>query len=196
MDFINGVPVFARIRFGNEYYWEECEQAKKVFEQFMQKAPVPIQKMSGGADLAKTTDGRWILIEFNFGTSSGTLTAEYYPFEFNQMVSELTGRPTALLQMLEADFQAGVEVQRHRIQCAKLEKPKWWKSNVNDISKLEYAKWFRDRHIQQFQQNPSPQSATLAIHDIQLLLEGIGTPGNRDFEQLLLSAKFYFQRHR
>lgn len=195
VDFIDGVPVFARIRFGNEYYWDECEQAKKVFEQFMQKAPLSIQKMSGGADLAKTTDGRWILIEFNFGTASGTLAAEYYPFEFNQMIMELTGKPTALIKMLESDFQSGLAAQRQRIMQAKLEKPKWWKTNINEISKLEYAKWFRDRHIKQFQKNPTAQNAAATIQNVESLLQGIGSDGNRDFEQLLISAKFYFQRH-
>lgn len=195
VDFIDGVPVFARIRFGNEYYWDECEQAKKVFEQFMLKAPLSIQKMSGGADLAKTTDGRWILIEFNFGTASGTLAAEYYPFEFNQMIMELTGKPTALITMLESDFHSGLAAQRQRILQAKLEKPKWWKTNINEISQLEYAKWFRDRYIKEFKNYPTAQNAVVTIQNIENLLQDLGSEGNRDFEQLLISAKFYFQRH-
>ncbi len=52
---------------------------------FFKTAPPEMRHLSGGADVARLADGRWVIIEFNFGASSVTMWPGYFPIESKEL---------------------------------------------------------------------------------------------------------------
>lgn len=195
VDFIQGQPVLSRMRFGFEYYPEELKMAEAVVASFMRKAPSSIQTLSGGADVALTRDGRWIIFEFNFGSASGTLRAGYYPFEANQIFSKMQGRDTWLIsEGLHISAKTSQE-QNQFLRSLKHEKPIWWKTSVDDISQVEWAKWLRDAYLERWLQSSNKsQTAEKVLADIRILLNDLGSVGNLDFQRMYESTEYFVKK--
>ena len=192
VDFIQGQPVSARMRFGFEYYPEEMEQAKKVIADFMRKAPDEFKHLSGGADVYRMRDGRWGVFEFNFGGASGTLWPGYYPFEANRIFSKIQAQDTGLIRFLKGLHVKPIQEQRAFILKQKNEKPIWWRLQIEDISQLEWAKELRDLRLDQWRRSKNKAATAEKLRaDLRELLEGLGTSGNLDFQRLLETAEYY-----
>lgn len=195
VDFMNGKAISSRMRFGLEHYPDEMKKAMAVVDDFFAKAPKEIQALSGGADVALTLDGRWIMFEFNFGGTSGTLYAEYYPFESNQIFSYLLGRPTPLLNKLSELSKLSAHEQNEFIKKQKHEKPVWWKFAISEISQLEWAKVLRDEYLKKWSQSANKASEVEELkNNLHELIFELGSHGNMDFKRLLETADDYIQR--
>jgi hypothetical protein len=195
VDFIYGKPISSRMRFGLEHYPKEMAKAKEVIEEFMAKAPAAIKTLSGGADVALTRDGRWVIFEFNFGGASGSWIAQYYPFESNAMISYLQKKPTWLLQQLDAIARLPIEQQHEFILSRKNEKPLWWRMSVEDISQLEWAKVLRDKMLDRWIRSKNKTAKLEELRtNLHGLLDNLGSNGNLDFQRLMESAEHFIQR--
>lgn len=197
VDFFQGQVVGVRIRYGNEFYLVEAQEARDVFNAFMKKAPLAIQTLSGGADVAKTRDGRWVIFEFNFGSSSGTLAPEYYPFEANAIFSSLQRKNTWFMDFALAVAAKSTAEQKDFIRSLENEKPVWWKNKIEYISQVEWARWLIEQRLKNWNASANKSDlAPLLLADIQDLTSDLGTHGNLDFRRLYESAKDFIRRER
>lgn len=195
VDFIYGQAVNARMRFGLEYYPEIQEAAMKALNEFMKKAPSQIKGLSGGADVALTKDGRFVIFEFNFGGASGTLSPEYYPFEANRIFSKLQNKKTWLLQELDRVHKLTIAEKRAFILSFKNEKPIWWKTGVQEISQIEWAKELRDLILNDWRAKGSLKATAPETYEhIKALLTDLGRDGNVDFLRLMEASSIYLQQ--
>ncbi|MNT04224.1 hypothetical protein D3C72_1387940 [compost metagenome] len=195
VDFISGKAIASRMRFGFEHYPREMAKAQEVLNEFLAKSPDAIKSLSGGADVALTRDGRWVIFEFNFGGNSGTWLAQYYPFESNKIFSYLQKKPTPLVQQLDSLTKLPIEQQREFILSRENEKPLWWKMKVEDISQLEWAKELRDHMLNKWMRSKNKAANAESLKaKIHALLDNLGTDGNLDFKRLAVSAEHFINR--
>jgi hypothetical protein len=198
VDFMFGEPVGVRMRYGYEYAPNESEMAMTVLREFLQKAPPEVRHLSGGADVGFLKNGKAIIFEFNFGGASGTLYPEYYPFEANQIFSYLKGSRTPLLDRAYAILEWPIEEQRDFVKSQRNEKPIWWKTNIADISQLEWARWLRDQHLERWRKSEdrSGESTEEVRENLRILLLDQGTSGNLDFRRLYEAADQFLRNPR
>ncbi len=194
VDFMDGEAVYSKLRFSHEYMPEEAEQAKRVIDEFFKKAPPEFRHLSGGADVARLPDGRFVIIEFNFGSSSGTLMPRLFPVDSNEFITALQGKSTPFIQKLEGVFASGIEGQRAYLKSLKREKELWFKESFEDLSVAEVGKWLRNRYLQEWAKSPSRESAEETIKKLQSVFDGLATPGNEDLDNLIRGAKYYIER--
>lgn len=189
---MDGEPVFGRLRFSNEYMPDDIKEAEKFTRDFFAKAPPEIRHLSAGVDIGKTTDGKWSILEFNFGSSDGTLNPDIFPIQSNELVSSLQGKPTTLVQKLQKVFESDFEAQKKYMASLKERKPLWWKKNIDDLSPYEVGHWLRDQYLAQWRKNPSRASAD----ELMKKLEELYAPDlhHQDFKDLLKGAGLFFQR--
>lgn len=193
VDFIDGESVHSRVRFGSEYLPDETKEAAEVLNQFFKKAPEPLRYMSGGADIAKLMDGSWVIIEFNFGSASGTLSPRYFPIDSNLLISNLQGHATPLIQYLENNFKNGLEAQLNSLNSLKNVRPLFWKANgLSDLSVSEEGKYYRDRYLQEWEKNPTRENAEIVMNEIRSLLADWNQ--QEDIQNLILGAEYYLNR--
>lgn len=189
VDFIDGEAVHARPRYTHEYLGREMREAQEVLNQFFARAPESLRRMAGGADLAKLEDGRWMFMEFNFGSNSGTLSPELFPIEANLWMSRLRGEPTLLVRELESARGAGVDGMRAYLSRLRQHRDIWQKRDISEMSRTEVAKYFRDRALDQWMARPTRESGEAAIADFRRVIEGLYEPGNRELELLALGME-------
>jgi hypothetical protein len=189
VDFIDGEAVHARPRYTHEYLGREIREAQEVLNQFFARAPESLRRMAGGADLAKLEDGRWMFMEFNFGSNSGTLAPELFPIEANLWLSRLRGEPTLLVRELELARGAGVDGMRAYLSRLRQHRDIWQKRDISEMSRTEVAKYFRDRALDQWMARPTRESGEAALTEFRRVIEGLYEPGNRELELLLLGMK-------
>lgn len=195
VDFMNGHAISSRMRFGLEHYPQEMQKAKDVVDEFFKNAPPEIKKLSGGADVALTADGKWILFEFNFGGASGTLYAEYYPFEANRIFSYLQGRPTPLIKQLTELHKQSPQMQNAFLMKLKNEKPIWWKPSTDEISQLEWAKELRDAYLNDWGRSANKVDSLKQLREnLRILVSNLGSHGNMDFQRLLETTHDFILR--
>gem|GEM_PF-3784675 len=189
VDFIDGEAVHARPRYTHEYLGREMLEAQEVLNQFFARAPESLRRMAGGADLAKLEDGRWMFMEFNFGSNSGTLSPELFPIEANLWLSRLRGEPTLLVRELESARAAGVDGMRAYLGRLRQHRDIWQKRDISEMSRTEVAKYFRDRALDHWMARPTRESGETAIAEFRRVIEGMYEPGNRELELLVLGME-------
>ncbi len=194
VDFIDGEAVHSRARYTHEYMGPDLKEAEAVLNKFFARAPVEFRHLSGGADVAKTEDGRWVVIEFNFGSNSGTLAPELFPIEANLFFSKLRQRRTPLIRNLDRAFDGGVDAQREYLKSLHEEKDKWQKKSIREMSMAETARYFRDRYLDRWLKNPTKAGADQVLKDLSAMVEGVGTANNRDFPLLIHGTRNFMNR--
>src|SRR5690606_22656371 len=95
VDFLDCEPMNSFPRYTQEYL-NDGAIAEMVLREFCKRAPQEFQYMSGGADVAKLSDGTWKIIEFNFGANSGGMDPYLYTIPYHNMISRLTGTTSEL----------------------------------------------------------------------------------------------------
>jgi hypothetical protein len=191
IDFIDGEAVHGRHRFGHEYLPDEIRAAKEFLNDFFRHAPPELRQLAGGADVARLVDGSYLIIEFNFGGSSGTLMPHFFIVESNLYISALQGKPTPLIQSFEATFKQGTGAQNTYLKSLTRERFVWEKKNLSDLSAVEAGQWFRDKHLQNWQKNPSRDHARTTLNNIRELFEGLGVEDRETFDRLIAGAQSY-----
>lgn len=74
--------------------------AKEFVNKFFEKVPLPYKLMAGGVDIALLEDGSFVIIDFNFGATSGFLDGPKAPVTANMYVANLIDKKTPLLEEL------------------------------------------------------------------------------------------------
>ncbi|MBF0298089.1 MAG: aldehyde dehydrogenase family protein [Oligoflexia bacterium] len=191
VDYMDGEPVSARGRYSHEYSREDEEEAMIVLKKFFERAPEEFQHLSGGADLAKLEDGRWVIIEFNTGANSGSVIPFIFPIETNKFVSKLQEKNTPFIEELETVFKSSIKEQRAYLKSYTTEEERWQKFSLKDISQAEIGKYFRDRYLDEWRKDPTMKNADETLVKIKALFDGMGTKYNRDFPLLVRGAENY-----
>jgi hypothetical protein len=172
VDFIDGEPLSTRARFTNEYLPKENFEASETLRRFFEKAPMELRYMSGGADVAKLADGRWVIIEFNFGATSGTMSPEYFPIDANLLYSRILGHPTFYIQKLNSLHSKGLRAEVDYLRTLKHVRPLFWKyEGLRDVSVAEAGKYFRDLYLEEWSQNPTSDRAADTLQQIHQLFD-------------------------
>lgn len=173
VDFIDGEAVLARHRFGSEYLPDDAKAAAQVVNAFFKRLPPEFRQLAGGADVAQTTDGRWIVFEWNLGPNSGTLMSGYYPIESHLYFSTLRGEPTPFLQKLHRVHREGVTAEARYLRSLRHEKSVWWRESEQDYSVEDIGKYFRDLHLAEWDRGPkTAESRQEILRQIHVLFEG------------------------
>jgi hypothetical protein len=149
VDFIDGEPVLVCPRHSQEILPAEAKQAENALGDFFSAAPLSYRYLSGGADVAITTEGKVRLIEFNFGAESGFMENGV---QANRYASILQGKPTPLIKSLRKIFYAPLAAQHaflREVSNSVLAHPQ-----VND--EIHVYEWLRDRYLQVWQTHPTP----------------------------------------
>ncbi|MBF0360487.1 MAG: aldehyde dehydrogenase family protein [Oligoflexia bacterium] len=199
VDFLDGEPVNARARYTHEYSREDEIVAQKVLTEFFNRAPEQFKLLSGGADVARMEDGTWVIIELNSGACSGSTTTSIYPIEANKFISNLKGENTPLINTLETLYSKSLDEQRKFLSSIDRKEEVWTKRSIQDISLAEYARWFRDRYLDDWRTNQkrtkenAKESADETLDKIKKLFEGLGTPLSRDLPLLIRGAEDYLK---
>ena len=204
VDFIDGEPVNARCRYSHEYHPDDLEEAKRVVREFFRRARrlemMPdfegvstegLQLLCGGADLARLEDGTWKMIELNAGPYSGSGTPYVFPVEANQLISNLQGRNTWLIDDLERVFSCTPEKQNEVLAKRKNVEELWNKYSLNDISAAEIAKYLRNRYLDDWRQDPTSERAQATLDALKRAFANVGTDENRDLPLLIRGAETY-----
>lgn len=192
IDFVDGEAVIGRTRFSLEYQPEAIEKASSIINEFFKRAPEEFRYLSGGADVARLSDGRWVVIEFNFGPYSGTLAPEYYPIESHQYVSILQGQKTAFLKELEAVYQAGQDARIKKLKSLKHIRSVWWRHEESEASVEDIGRYFRDRMLQDWAaQGADPSQAQATLDAIRSLFAAYEI---EPVKRLIESAEHYVRR--
>jgi hypothetical protein len=164
VDFLQGQPVVVRPRFGSEYQPEGMEKAGKLVEDFFKNAPDRVKVLSGGADVAQLSDGRWVLIEFNFGSESGTLYPGYYPIEYHLYISRLSGKRTEFLSGLDKLVASPIDQQNRYLRSLKHERAVWERTGFEDLSVEDIGKFFRDELLEGWRRRGAPAEEAAGLH--------------------------------
>jgi acyl-CoA reductase-like NAD-dependent aldehyde dehydrogenase len=191
VDFMDGEAVHSRARYTHEYLGADLQEAQLALNRFFSRAPEALRRLSGGADLAKLENGRWVVIEFNFGAHSGTIHPELFPIEANLWLSKLRGDKTPLIAQLDAAFRGGVSAMRAYLGRLSQEKDIWQKRDISQMSRTEVAKYFRDQMLSSWDQSPSEALAGQLRQQFQAVIDGMANPMNRELDLLLLGFDNY-----
>lgn len=191
VDFLDGEAVSARPRFTHEYLHQEEQEAMEILNRFFARAPEEIKFLSGGADLAQLEDGTWVITELNAGPYSGSTNPTDFPIETNRFITRLQGRDTLLIENLEAAHKHGPYSEHRYLECLKIEEERWSKWSLEDISVAEVARYFRNRHLDQFRKNPTPQQAIQTLLDLHGAFDGVNSELVRDLALLIRGAENY-----
>lgn len=195
VDFIDGEPIFSRARFGTEYMPDETKQAGEILKQFFLKAPEPLKYTAGGADVALLADGNWVIIEFNFGSASGTMNPHYFPVESNLAISFLQGKKTPFITNLDTVFIGGLGAQIAELKKLNHIRPLFWKGNgLADLSVAEVGRYFRDRHLENWALNPSKESGEQVLATIRSLFDDSKWRDQEDIQNLIVSSENFVAR--
>ncbi|MBL7554368.1 MAG: aldehyde dehydrogenase family protein [Bdellovibrionaceae bacterium] len=193
VDFISGETFHTKLRFSREYYPKESADAATFLNDFFRAAPPELRHMSGGADIAKTVDGRWIIIEFNFGSSSGTLMPKYFILDNHESISAIQGHDTRLLSDLKHSLALGKTEIIKYFKSLKLDREPWNKKSIDDLSAVEYGRWLRDQFLKKWQTDPTRESANKTLDEIKEILTSRGPPGE-DLQRIIEGAEQFFER--
>lgn len=192
VEFIDGEPLAALNRYGDEYLGEELDEAMAALGRFFARAPEPFRYLAGAADLAKLEDGRWVIIEFNFGNESGTLEPRIAPLGSNMTRSVLLGRPTPLIARFETAFQKGLPAQKRLLRS--LRAKDWgFLSSLDDLPLPDAAEWFRNRHLSRWRENPTRENAERTLGDLRKLFDGLDAKNKNILPGLLKGAEDYIR---
>lgn len=192
VDFIDGEPVHSRARFSTEYLPQETQGASDVIKNFFARAPEKFRYLTGGADVALLEDGSWTIIEFNFGSSSGTLNPYYFPIDANLFYTKLQGFETPFLRDLDRVFHGGLEEQINYLEQLKNVRPLFWKPKITDISVTEVGKYFRDLYLEKYNQNPTSENAEKTLASIREMLSP--WKDQEDVRNIIKSAEYYLHK--
>lgn len=191
VDFLYGQAIASNLRYSHEFYPVEADEAKAALNQFFAQAPTEIKMLSGGADVAQLASGQYVILEFNFGASSGSLLPEIFPVRSNLIKSNLQGRQTPLIEKLEGIFDQGLEAQKTYLLSLQEETDLWIKRNIAQMSRSEVARYFRDRYLQEWSKNPSTSTKDSLIQRLTTLLTPVFSNNTRDGDLLLKGAENY-----
>lgn len=192
VDFIDGEVVVARPRFSPEYQPELLEKASQVVAEFFAKAPDEFRYLPGGADVAELADGSMVIIEFNYGTASGTLEPGFYPVEAHQFISILQNHDTDFLKWLEHAYQAGLPGQRKLLTSLAYERSVWMRQGPEDLSVEDVGRYFRDRLLDDWTKNGAHAAEAYAVErHLEDLFEGFTSD---PIARLKESARHYIRR--
>lgn len=194
VELVQGRVVYAKTRFTHEYDPEGCAEAERVVREFFARAPEALRTLSGGVDVAQLRDGRWVVMEYNFGSASGTYAPGYFPIQSNELMSRLQGRPTALIQELRALAAQPLAAQQEFLRSRPVQKEKWWKQGLGDISAYEYARWLRDERLRRWRSGEDPRPVAEVLADIEAMLSVLGEECREEAGRLLEGAVFYVKR--
>lgn len=80
-----------------EVFFQYDGEVLSLIKKLKRQLPLEFQYLSGGMDLALTTEGKWMLLDVNPGGDSGFLMPGVL---YNDFISTLIGRPTPLIKVL------------------------------------------------------------------------------------------------
>ncbi len=181
IDFLDGEPVLACLRHSWEFLPVEIERVKTALRDFFVSAGFPYHYLSGGADIAITEEGKVRLIEFNFGAESGFMNIGV---RANLYASELQGKATPLIALLEATFQQALPEQIaffRTVPTSVFAHP-----DVNEAFSI--YEWFLNRYLEEWRKHPSSAYAAEVFSNLQALQIEIPKIYERDFMDLFQSV--------
>jgi aldehyde dehydrogenase (NAD+) len=194
VDFLDGETLHSKPRFSREYYPQEAADAARFLNEFFAKAPAELRHLSGGADVARTKDGRWIIIEFNFGSSSGTWVPKLFILDSHETISSLQGFDTPLLSQLKATMERGPDSVVALFRSLKLHNEPWNKKSLDDLSAVELGRWIRDYYLQRWSKTGATEAtAKQVLDDIHHVLTSRGEIGE-ELQKIINGADEYVAR--
>ena len=194
VELVQGRVMYSRTRFTHEYDPEGCSEAERVVAEFFASAPEALRTLSGGVDVAQLRDGRWVVMEYNFGSASGTYSPGYFPIHSNELMSRIQGRPTWLIEQLQSLAGRSLAEQQEYLRTRPVQKEKWWKEGVDDISAYEYARWLRDERLRRWRAGEDGRPVADVLADIEAMISVLGADCREEAERLLEGARFYVKR--
>lgn len=188
--FIDGQVLTVVPRYGWEYSPQKAAEVSAFFKEFSSKASHEFKYLSGGADVAFTTDGKPKLIELNTGAEAGGVMPEFDPVNSNLNLSALLGKPTPLVQKLGGLFQAPVEEQAAFVRGAKayfeglgLKE----EARLNDSADYVLV-YFRDRYLQEWDKGKHTKKEARSILSKLKKIDKGSTPSGKE---IIASAEAY-----
>jgi hypothetical protein len=149
------------LRWGYDVAIDYKGKALEHFREFWDHASPEVRGLTGGADVAILEDGAVTIIEFNFGNDSAFVDAQKELIPANQFLSALLGRPTPLIEKLEAlvhaDERAQSEFLTSTIPRAKGLKEE--NRSLRDMYLPDAFQYLRDRMIEEWLNSPSAAAA-------------------------------------
>lgn len=219
VDFGSKGPIIANVRWGYDFEWEYNQKAFQFFQSFWERWPPELQRQFGGADVVFLKNGGMKIIEFNFGSESGFMDAAQLIIPGNLFVSQILGRPTALIAHLEKLVAMPTSDQIRELSklIPRTKRDDETHLSLRDLHLGDVWIYLRDRLVENWMKRPTPAGArrlsvrlqTLAksqIHRIedertkQLILDmaRFGTEAMLDFlnkerKKKLLQENSWFQ---
>ena len=164
VDFVDGQAMHVTPRHSLEYLPEQGRAAARFLDAFFRspRLPAAIRRLSGGADVAFTVDGKPKLIELNFGPESGYRDWDQYVVDANLWMEGLTGRPTLMTEWFER--LARTPLRRQRQFFAGLPRDALLKKAVAST-----FVWFRDRTLDRWRRHPTAAGGRTALRYLSTL---------------------------
>jgi hypothetical protein len=97
----------------------------------------------------------------------------------------------------ELDRVSGKSIAEQKAYILKFknEKPPWWRYTIDDISRIEIARYLRDLMLEKWLQSSQKELLAAGVIDqLTELLDGLGSEENQDFKKLLHSSKQFIYR--
>lgn len=195
-----------------EYYGEYYPAVKELIQNFFSKAPPEVKQLSGGFDVIFVKDPTKQtvvpkIIEFNAGPADGFLLPKTLPLETNVAKSNIMGKPSPLIALLQDAHSRGpgAEVDFMKHLKKGIEIP--YKSSMNDFSVEEAFRYFRSLYLQDFDKTQkSPKDVQATLDQLNSLLKPElfkieSNPGKSvelmdDLKLYIRGAKDYLERNK
>ncbi len=146
VDFVAGRAINAHNRWSLEYSPADLRRAKEFVDRFFAKAPLPIRRLTGGADVIYLTDGSLMFMELNVGSQSAYMDARDLMISANLLVSKLKGSPTALIERLETAYHGGFSAKQDLLnQFTARNMDGQYSQSLKDLPFAEVLTYFRNR---------------------------------------------------
>gem|GEM_PF-4803059 len=161
IDFGSSGALVGNLRWGYDVDVGYKLRASRYFQNLWRKFPPELKKLFGGADVVFLKDGSMKIIEFNFGCESGFLDATQLIVPGNVFISKVLGRPTPLIERLEALIQMPARAQSRELSkfLPRTKKDSETHYSLRDLHLPDVFLYIRDRMIEQWLKNPSKVEA-------------------------------------
>jgi hypothetical protein len=183
--FFNMEATAAIPRHTSEYLPEEAAAAKKAFNDAFAQSKKRIA-IAGGADMVKTKDGSYRLMEFNVGGESGYGMGDSAPVASNRIVAAIQGKDTKMLEELKAIDNASPSEQSKLLQ------------GLNENSKNMFLEEtmisVRDSAMEKWKKSPTVANGRETIENLQAAFKGVIHDQEHEGHEMILSAAQYMRR--
>lgn len=160
-----------------EYYGEYYPAVQNLILKFFENAPPEFKRLSGGFDVIFVQDPLTNkptpkIIEFNAGPADGFVIPSILPIETNVAKSNLMGKPTPLIAMLNDLHARGPTAELDYLKTLKKGIEIYPKNSIDDLSIEEAFRYFRSQYMKDFDSTPkTSQDGEIILKKMKTLID-------------------------